>query len=191
MFDFNSTPLSPLGTKFIVCEPKPQHSSTWSDRGQHGWYIGPAPTHYRNYNIYINTTQDARHSVTAVFLPSKLSIPATSTTNHLIIILTDLLHKLKHPHPATPFTDFGAPTNNAIRTLQNLFHTIPPASTTATSSPGSPLIASASKLPLVPPMVLPIAPPSPRVPPLATPSPRVPTAATPPPSASQRHHQST
>ena len=104
-------------TKFIVYEPKPQRISTWSDRGQHGWYIGPALTHYRNYNIYINTTKSSRHINTVVFLPSKLSMPSTSTTDHLSIILTDLLHELKHPHPATPFNDFGAPTNTAIRTL--------------------------------------------------------------------------
>ena len=116
LFDFNSTPLAPLGIKVNVYEPKPQHIFTWSDCGQHCWYICPATTHYRNNNVYINTTQATRHSGTVVFLTSKLSMPATSTTDHLIIILTDLLHELKNPHLATSFTDFGTPTNNAIPT---------------------------------------------------------------------------
>ena len=36
LFDFNSNPLAPLGTKVIVYEPKPQQISTWSECGQHG-----------------------------------------------------------------------------------------------------------------------------------------------------------
>ena len=40
-FDFNRTPIAPLGTKFLVHE-KPAVRGTWAPRGVVGWYVGPA-----------------------------------------------------------------------------------------------------------------------------------------------------
>ena len=50
--DFNATPLAPLGTKCIAHE-KSSQCGTWDPHGMHGWYVGPAPKHYRCYQIYI------------------------------------------------------------------------------------------------------------------------------------------
>ena len=50
--DFNATPLAPAGTKCITHEKSIQHG-TWAPHGQHGWYVGAAPEHYRCYQIYI------------------------------------------------------------------------------------------------------------------------------------------
>ena len=45
-FDFNRTPLAPPGTKIIIHD-KPAIRGSWATRGYEGWYIGPAPNHYR------------------------------------------------------------------------------------------------------------------------------------------------
>ena len=52
--DFNATPLAPPRTKCIAHE-KSSQQGTWAQHGQHGWYVGPAPEHYRCYQIYIPT----------------------------------------------------------------------------------------------------------------------------------------
>ena len=44
--DFNATPLAPPRTKCIAHE-KSSQCGTWAPHGQHGWYIGVAPEHYR------------------------------------------------------------------------------------------------------------------------------------------------
>ena len=50
-FDFNKTPMAPLGTKVVAYQAKAQQQTTWSDHGIHGWYIGPSMHYYRNYEI--------------------------------------------------------------------------------------------------------------------------------------------
>ncbi len=49
-FDFNCTPLAPLGTKVII-HKKPAARRSWAPHGLDGWYIGHAPEHYRCYQI--------------------------------------------------------------------------------------------------------------------------------------------
>ena len=48
IFDFNRTPMAPLGTKTIIYEPKAQRKSTFASQRIFGWYIGSAPGHYHN-----------------------------------------------------------------------------------------------------------------------------------------------
>lgn len=51
-FDFNRTPLAPPGTK-VVAHVKATNRTTWATHGLRGWYVGPAPEHYRCYNVII------------------------------------------------------------------------------------------------------------------------------------------
>ena len=44
-FDFNKTPLSPVGINVIV-HKKPQSRPAWSPHGIDDWYLGPAMHHY-------------------------------------------------------------------------------------------------------------------------------------------------
>ena len=54
-FDYNTTPLSPLGTKVIV-HVKPQKCASWDPHGLNGFYVGLAMDHYRCYTCYIPKT---------------------------------------------------------------------------------------------------------------------------------------
>ena len=55
-FDFNITPIAPIGTKCLVHE-KPAVRGTWAPHGVDGWYVGPARDHYRCYTVYIPSTK--------------------------------------------------------------------------------------------------------------------------------------
>ena len=50
LYNFNTCPLAPPGTKCIAHE-KPHQRGTWAPHGQQGWYVGLAPDHYRCYTL--------------------------------------------------------------------------------------------------------------------------------------------
>jgi len=157
-FDFNATPLAPCGMKAIIYEKKAQRISTWSDHGQHGWYVGPKPNHYRNYNVYVTSTRECRGSDTVDFFPSKFKMPKTSSADRAATAIEDLTDALNNPHPACPFVQHGTKINDAIRQLEAIFNTNKkPDDTTGNASPRVP-----SSPPQQPPRV---ADDSPRVPP--------------------------
>ena len=54
-FDFNKTPMAPLGTKLLV-HIKPEIRESWAPRATNGWYIGPALRHYHCYRVWILET---------------------------------------------------------------------------------------------------------------------------------------
>ena len=49
-FDFNCTPLAPPGTRVVVHET-PVIRRNWAPHGVDGWYLGPAPDHYRCHRV--------------------------------------------------------------------------------------------------------------------------------------------
>jgi hypothetical protein len=166
-FDFNATPLAPMGTKVIVYERKKQRLSTWSDHGQHGWYTGSAPHHYRNYSVFITATRAIRICDTVVFLPTKFPMPATSSTDRITEALENLVTELRNPRPAAPFLTEGSPTQHAIDTLETFFQNRLLTTTSRPIAPPPPRVTPTDP----PPRVTPTDPP-PRVPP-ERPAPRV------------------
>ena len=68
-FDFNCTPIAPLGSKVLVHE-KPVVRGTWAPHAVDGWYIGPAIKHYRCYMLYFPSTKGIIHSETVEFSPT-------------------------------------------------------------------------------------------------------------------------
>ena len=65
-FDFNRMPLAPPGTRDVVHEA-PSNRHTWSPHGADGWYLGPAPDHYRCHRVYIPRTCAKRIAKTVDF----------------------------------------------------------------------------------------------------------------------------
>ena len=51
-FNFNKTPVAPLGYKIIIHDQADEHR-TWAPHGTPGFYAGPVLQHYRNYKCYI------------------------------------------------------------------------------------------------------------------------------------------
>ena len=103
-FDYNKTPLAPLGTKLLV-HLKPEVRETWAPRATRGWYLGPAMRHYRCYCVGIVKTQAERFADTVALFPTYVSIPTPSSTTTLLSIaygLTQALLQLRESPPLPP-----------------------------------------------------------------------------------------
>jgi hypothetical protein len=133
-FDFNRTPLGPPGCR-VLAHDKPVIRTKWSPHGLDGWYVGPALDLYRCYNIWVWETRAERICDTVTLFPSKVTIPASSSTDIIMSSLHDIVYALKHPAPASAL----APTTNtqvrALVTLTELLTSICQPSTKPTPAP--------------------------------------------------------
>jgi hypothetical protein len=89
-FDFNKTPLAPLGTKALVYDG-PESRASWAPHATDGYYVGPAPNHYRCLRFYIPNTRRFRFSDTWRLYPTHCQIPIASQHDLSILAATDLL----------------------------------------------------------------------------------------------------
>ena len=69
-FDYNKTPLVPMGTK-IVSHLKPDARSTWAPSGEEGWTVGYSPEHYRHIKAFFPVTCSERNVDTVSFFPQE------------------------------------------------------------------------------------------------------------------------
>ena len=127
VFNFDQTPLAPLGIRVMVHERVGQRMS-WGDHGKEGWYTGPALQHYRNYTMYVKETNSERTSNTVEFFPSKLTMPATGPTDRLIAATEEHTDAIANPRHASPFLFHSNDEQTALAKLASLL-------TTTTSSP--------------------------------------------------------
>jgi len=65
-FNFNATPLAPLGTKDIA-HIKPSQRGSWSYHGEEAWYVGPSMDHYRCVTCFFPSTRAVRDLDTVEF----------------------------------------------------------------------------------------------------------------------------
>ena len=62
-FDFAAHPIAPAGSKVVVHD-KPAVRASWAPHGTHGYYLGPAPSHYRCYRVWTTNSRSVRISDT-------------------------------------------------------------------------------------------------------------------------------
>ena len=117
IFDYNQTPLAPLGTKAFVHE-RPQQQKSQADHGKIGYVIGPSENHYRHLQFYMKETRGIRDSDTYVFLPTKFEMPATAAADRMTVALKELISTIKKHKDHIPFTDQSI--NKAIQALSRL-----------------------------------------------------------------------
>jgi hypothetical protein len=136
VFDYNRTPLAPIGTRTVVHEQTTQQGrTTFSDHGVVGWIIGPALDHYRHWEIFIPKTRGTRVSDTVVFLPAKYTMPTTASADRTSAALEELIEALKNPAAAKPFLNTGNKLNAAIDALTEILSN---RNTTPSNSEASP-----------------------------------------------------
>ena len=82
IFDYNKTPIAPLGTRVLVRE-KTTNCVTWVPGGTNVWYIGPALEKYWCVECYIPSTHSTRISDTVGFIYTVITIPKTSSEEYL------------------------------------------------------------------------------------------------------------
>ena len=75
-FDFDRTPLGPLGTR-IIAHNTPGKRESWAPHGTHAWYLGPESFHYRCYQVFIIETLAERIFKTIDWFPAH--VPMTKT----------------------------------------------------------------------------------------------------------------
>ena len=90
---------------------------SWADHGTKGYFIGPAPRHYRNFMSWIPTTNATRISNTVEFFPAQNKVTKIDRLDRMGIIIQQLLHLLQEP---TYNTTFPIPTEELITTIQEL-----------------------------------------------------------------------
>ena len=95
----------------------------WAPHGQHRWYIGPAPEHYRCYQIYIPKTQGTRICDTVEFFPTHCKLPNVSAHDAAIYAANDLITALTKPQPPNSFILVGDEQIVALQKLANIFQT--------------------------------------------------------------------
>jgi hypothetical protein len=116
-FDFNKTPLAPLGTKALIYDD-PTSRAWWASHATDGYYVGPAPNHYRCLRFYIPATQRFLFSYMWRLYPTHCQIPIASQHDLSILAATDLLTALGGTLPTSATAK--AKHVNAIRQLTSI-----------------------------------------------------------------------
>ena len=118
IFDFNKTPIAPLGTKGLVYKKDPAVRASWAPHGTDAYYFGGAPKHYRCMRFFMPTTW--RHCIADTWrlYPSHCATPTISPDNVTILAACDVLCALNGTIPATPHDSVALRT--AVRNLRKI-----------------------------------------------------------------------
>ncbi len=93
-FDFNKTPLAPLGTKALTFDD-PELRTAFAPHGTDGYYVGPAMKHYRCLRFFIPTTRNFRTTDTYRLYPTHSRIPTITTADETFITAKEMLQAFK------------------------------------------------------------------------------------------------
>jgi hypothetical protein len=99
-FDFNKTPLAPMGCRVLI-HAKPSTRRSWDYRAKHGFYVGPALDHYRCYELVKSDTKQKVISDTVQFRHAYLQIPAVSAEDKILNGLQVMVGSMQHAPPPT------------------------------------------------------------------------------------------
>ena len=113
--------MAPPGTRVIIHE-KPGNRASWAPHGSKGWYVGPAPHHYRCWTVYVDKTRSERVGDTVEFFPHQCPMPKLSSADLATKAAIELLNALHNPMPAAPFAPLNATTMEGITRISEIFH---------------------------------------------------------------------
>ena len=123
-FDYNKTPIAPPGIK-VIAHKKPSVRGTWAPNGEEGWYVGPAPLHYRCMTIYFPKTRAERQTDTLTFFPHHISVPEVASIDFLKQAALDIISILSSPAPSLPLSlEAGDTTKNALLKIAEALGTV-------------------------------------------------------------------
>ena len=92
-FDFNKTPLAPLGTRALIYDD-PASRASWAPHTTDGYYVGPASNHYQCLRFYIPATRHFRFFDMWCLYPAHSQIPVTSQHDLSILMAVELIKAL-------------------------------------------------------------------------------------------------
>jgi hypothetical protein len=131
-FDFNKTPLGPVGCRVLI-HAKPATRQSWDFRTKPGFYIGPALDSYRCFKLVKTDTKSQVISDTVKFCHSYLSVPVPSAEDKIIHGLQVVADAIQGAPPPTSVSQL-----KAITLLQEIFESwraLAPPSLRATHRP--------------------------------------------------------
>ena len=94
-FDYNITPLSPTGTD-VVAHENPSQRGSCIVHGSRGWYLGPAPNHYRCFELCLTNTRQTIIVDTVEFYPANYKMPTLCTIAIAVKAAVELTEVLQH-----------------------------------------------------------------------------------------------
>ncbi len=116
-FDYNKTPLAPLGTKGLVYDD-PTGQASWASHGTDAYYMGPALKHYCCLQFYMPSTRRYRVANTWHLYSTHCAAPSITHVERTLLEATDILTVLGGTVP-TSTRDSILPTQ-AIQQLCNI-----------------------------------------------------------------------
>ena len=102
-FDWNATPLAPLGTKGVAFID-PEVRATWAPHCNDVFVTGMCPNHYRLLEFFDPKTRNYRKTGTYQLFPTHTKIPTISEDDLTIHAATDLLHSFRKIVPRSAKT---------------------------------------------------------------------------------------
>jgi hypothetical protein len=147
-FDFNKTPLGPVGCRVLI-HAKPATRRSWDFRAKEGFYIGPALDSYRCFKLVRSDTKSQVISDTVEFCHAYRTIPLPTPEDKIIHGLQVMAGALKDAPPPTCISQV-----DAIANLCDLFDSwrllAPPSlAHNRMPAPGRPRVETPSELPRV------------------------------------------
>ena len=132
-FDFNRTPMAPLGTRGLVYLD-PDERASWQSHGIDVFSVGRAPDHYRLMEFFDPNTRNYRISGTYKLYPTHCNIPTLSEADQSIIAANELLELLKAKTP--PAAELKCKHAKAIQSLTNILENRPEPRVGTSQPPG-------------------------------------------------------
>eukprot|EP00804_Cyclotella_cryptica_P024369 CCRYP_020067-RA/>CCRYP_020067-RA protein AED:0.42 eAED:0.30 QI:0/0/0/1/0/0/2/0/521 len=118
-FEYDRTPLAPVGTKALVFLD-PNKRTSWQSHAVDAWYVGPAKKHYRCYKFYIAETKGYRIANTAKFYPAHCKTPTIEPGDTIRLAAQDLIAAMKQTDKNAPISLHHKHTE-ALRKLASIF----------------------------------------------------------------------
>ena len=98
-FDWNRTPLAPLGSKAVVIVEADERPA-WGNHARDAFYVGRAPLHYRLKEFYMCDTHGFVTAVGKIY-PAHCRTPTISEADLTISTAAELIETIKCTIPAT------------------------------------------------------------------------------------------
>ena len=119
-------PLAPIGTEAIIFQPKTNQTSSYSDHGKYGWYIGPCHKKFRNYQVCVTASKGTQENNRVDFFQRKSRLPNKDSIDRLFTALEDLKHECTPTNAIHPVVDsqHGTDLNNANKKNEQLFQPV-------------------------------------------------------------------
>jgi hypothetical protein len=118
-FDFDRTPIAPIGCKVIVHDCRNERGS-WDTHGSPGYYIDRVEQHYCNYKCYMKDTKSTRISNTVEFPPTYCTLPRVRSIDRSMMILQDLHEVLSQSPRTVHFLQQATDLSTALQAIQKI-----------------------------------------------------------------------